>query len=935
MQPSLPRQLDYYRLSSEEALAELHTRPAGLSKHEATERLQQIGPNVLVTKHKIPLPLTYLRQYKDLMALLLLGSSLLSFYLNDPRTGSVLLALVFFNTLIGFLQEYKAGRVMDSLEKLVVSTAEVLRSGKIKEIPAAQLVPGDIVYIEEGSSVPADLRVFQEKELSANDFALTGESNPTRKFIHAISAPVPLSSRQNILFMGTTIATGNGYGIVIGTGARTELGRIADLSQQTERQDSPLQREMNNIAKRVTQGTIALCILLLPVAIHIGLPFQAALVFAVGIACSVIPNGLPAAISTSLARAAGKLARAKALVKQLSAVEGLGATSVICTDKTGTLTQNQMTIEQLLIGRSVYTVTGKGYEPVGLLLNAKNQPLPSSKLADVSLFFIGGALASNARINPPDNEHATWYCLGDPTEGAVITLAQKAGIDLAQLEQASPELHEFGFDSARKRMSSVRNYGNHKQLFLFVKGAPEAILEQCTHIWDHGHTRPLQAADRNFLLHYNEQLAAKAMRNLAFAYRIFPAGAKPEQLTLETAETDLVWLGMVSMIDPLREEVPAAMEAARHAHIKVSIITGDFAPTAKAIALRAKLTEKAEDVIVISGEELEQLSDAQVLAFATRGGVIFSRVSPEDKLRIVGLVQDSGHVVAVTGDGINDAPALKRADIGVAMGRTGTDVAKQAAEIVLLDDSFNTLVGAVQAGRVIFQNIKKATICSFTGNAAELMVNLFSLAAATIFGAPLALTVIQILAIDLIAELLPVAALGGDKADHDLMKERPRNPKQHILTTRSILDLLWVGFLIGVLTFTNYILFFTRHGVSASSVESGSSLHLQATALTYVTLVLCLLVNVLLRRSERGLFTRYQLHNKSLWLAMLLSLFCVVNIVYNPWITPYFHTTPLTIADWLTAVVVTLLFIAIREFQRWSNHHHGRESVLELHRRNK
>jgi P-type Ca2+ transporter type 2C len=926
-----PRQLDYYRLTPEEVLAELQSQADGLSDHEANERLAHDGPNSLAARRQTPLVLTYLRQFKDLMIVLLAGSALLSFYLEDPRTGLVLLVLVFFNTTLGFFQEFKAGRVMASLEKLVVSSAQVLRAGKRREVPAAELVLGDIVYIEEGNSVPADLRTLREEELSTNDFALTGESNPTRKFIHAISGAVPLSSRQNLLFMGTTVATGNGYGIVIGTGTHTELGRIASLSSQTERQSSPLQREMNNIAKRVTQGVMALCIILLPVAINIGLPFEAALVFAVGIACSVIPNGLPAAISTSLARAAGKLVKAKALVKKLSAVEGLGATSVICTDKTGTLTKNQMTVEQFLVGRSQYFVTGRGYEPEGTIVDAKNEPLTAEQLEGLMLFFTAGACASNARVSPPDDEHPTWYCLGDPTEGAIVTLAQKAGVDLEALEKAAPELHEFGFDSARKRMSSVRPYGPHRQLFLFVKGAPEEVLEQCTHMWDHGHTRPLQAADRSFLRKHNEKLAGEAMRNLGVAYRVLPAGTDPKKLKLDEAEEKLVWLGMASMIDPLREDVPAAMDVARRANIKVSIVTGDFAPTAKAIALRARLTEKAEDIVVISGEELEKLSDTQVLALATRGGVIFSRVSPEDKLRIVGLVQDSGQVVAVTGDGINDAPALKRADIGVAMGVTGTDVSKQAAEIVLLDDSFNTLVGAVQEGRVIFQNIKKAALCSFTGNAAELIVNLLSLAAATAMGVPLALTVIQILAIDVIAELFPVAALGGDKADRDLMQEKPRDPRQHILNGRSIIDLLWTGLIIGGLTFANYLLFFGRHGVDPGSVASGSALHLQATALTYVTLVLCLLVNVLLRRSDRGLFTRYQLHNKSLWLAMLLSLLCVANIVYNPWLTGYFHTAPLDVADWLTAIAVTLLFIAIREFQRYSQKH-SRAAVLDLHK---
>lgn len=928
--PQLP--VDYYRLESNEVLRQLTTHAHGLPAIEAAKRLERDGPNSIPKGRKNPIWLTYLLQFKDLMIILLVLSGIVAWYLEDPRTAIVLFVLALFNTTVGFLQEFKAGRLMDSLERLVVPEAQVMRGGDLSLVPSAELVVGDIVYVEEGNSVPADLRLLTKEEVSTNDFALTGESNPTHKFTHAISADVPLAARQNLLFMGTTVATGHATGVVVGTGSQTELGRIAAMSEATTRQNSPLQKEMNNIAKKVTQGTIILCLLLLPVAINSGLPFKDALLFAIGIACALIPNGLPAAISTSLARAAGKLAKAKALVKKLSAVETLGATSVICTDKTGTLTQNQMTVERLLIGRTPYIVTGKGYQPLGAIKDAGHSPLSKAQLLDLDIFFVAGAMAGNARINPPDDEHAEWYVLGDPTEGALVTLAQKAGISTARLEQDYPELHEFGFDSARKRMSSVRAYGTHKQLYLFVKGAPENVLERCTEIWDHGHTRPLQAADRTYLLHHNTQLASKAMRNLGFAYRVLPAGVDPDTLTIDEAEKGLIWLGMASMIDPLRPEIPDAMDVAKRANIKVSIITGDYAVTAKAIALRARLADDPKDIVVVTGEELAPMSDARILELATHGGVIFSRVSPEDKLRIVGLIQDSGKVVAVTGDGINDAPALKRADIGVAMGITGTDVAKQAAEIILLDDSFKTLVGAVQEGRIIFQNIKKATICSFTNNAAELMVNLMSLAAATVMGVPLALTVIQILAIDVIAELFPIAALGSDKADRDLMREEARNPKHHILNIRSVADLAWSGLLIGSLTFANYLWFFERHGVPAGSVAPDSSFHLQATAVTYLTLVLCLLANVLMRRSEHGLFTRYQLHNTSFWIAIAVSLLCVANIIYNPWIAAYFHAAPLSAVDVLTAILATGIFILIREFQRWSNKHHSREAVLALHR---
>jgi Ca2+-transporting ATPase len=928
---SPPKQVDYYRMEPEEVLQALHSREDGLTTAEAAERLKINGTNTLNTKRRDPPWRKFFRQFRDLMILLLAVSSALALYLGDARTAVVLMAIVLFNTTIGFLQEYKAEKVMASLERLIVASAHVQRDGRLIEIPSSEIVTGDVIYVEEGDYVPADLRTLTEEELTTNDFALTGESNPTRKFIHALSADVILAARHNLLFMGTTVATGHGYGIVVGTGAHTELGRIASLSQDTIKEDSPLQKEMNNIATRVTQGTVILCLILLPIAINGGLAIKDAFLFAIGIAASIIPQGLPAEINTALARAAGQLAKARALVKKLSAVEGLGATSVICTDKTGTLTQNQMTVEQVLVSHATYMVSGKGYEPKGSILDAKNKPISSDTAKELSLFFEAAAMACNARVNPPDSEHGTWYCLGDPTEGAIVALCQKSGINTVALDKKYTELHEFGFDSARKRMSSLRKYGPHKEIYLFVKGAPESVMERCTHIWDHGKVRKLHPADRKFLLGRNETLANEAMRNLAVAYRVMPSGTKTKDLKIDGAETDLVWLGMVSMIDPLRPEVPEAMDAARKAQIKVAIVTGDYAPTAKAIAVRARLAENANNIVVVSGEELAHLSDTRVLELAIRGGVIFSRVAPEDKMRIVSLVQDSGRVVAVTGDGINDAPALKKADIGVAMGVTGTDVAKQSAEIVLLDDSFHTLVGTVQAGRVIFQNIRKGALSAFTSNAAELVVNLLSLAAATIFGAPLAISVMLILAIDLIAELFPIAALGGDKADHELMSEPPRDPKDHILNRWSILDLLWCGLLIGGFAFANYLWFYARNDIDIKNVTDTMPVHLQAMGLTYITIVLCQLANILQRRSQQGLFTRYQFHNKSLWLAMLLSLFCVMNIIYNPWIAPYFKAGPLTIVDWLYAIAAMVIFIAIREFQRYTKKH-SRKAVLELHR---
>lgn len=928
-------QLAYYRQECSSVLSQLESDlKKGLSNKEADNRLQQYGPNHLLVLNRESGIHKYMRQYKDLMIVLLLVSAVISLILDDSRTAIVLLALVLFNTIVGFSQEYKAEKLMESLEKLVVNETKAIRGGTLATISSAELVPGDIVYIEEGDSVPADLRMIKEYELSTNDFALTGESNPSRKFTHSISGNVELANRHNLLFMGTTVATGHGYGVVYATGMQTELGRIASLSADTTTDLSPLQRELNDIAGRVTIGTVVLCAILLPVAIKGGLPFRDALLFAIGIASSLIPQGLPAAINTTLAQAANKLVRARALVKKLSAVETLGSTSVICTDKTGTLTKNQMTAERLLIGHSAYNVSGTGYEPTGKILSRHGKELTGQALDDLTLFFACGAFASNASLSPSDDEHATWYVVGDPTEGALITLAQKAGIDTAQLDTDHPELKEFTFDSARKRMSSVRKYGAQDKLYVFVKGAPESILHRCEDIWDGGHVRKMSQKDRDMIDRENHNWASQASRNIGYAFRVLPAGTDLKKIKMNDAESNLTWLGMVGMVDPLREDVPAAMAAAHRAHISVSIVTGDYAVTAEAIARKAGLAKKGQDIIVVSGEELRRLEDERVLHLVLRGGVIFSRVSPEDKLRIVSLAKNNGQITAVTGDGINDAPALKRADIGVAMGKTGTDVAKQSAEIVLLDDSFHTLIGAIAEGRLIFANVKKTTLSYFTANAAELVVMLLSLTAAVIFQVPLALTVLQILAIDLIAELFPIAALGWDRADRDMMSEKPRNPKDHILNLKAIPDILWSGVIIGGLAFLNYIFFFTRQGVDAQNYPAQTPLHMKATALTYLTIVLCQLFNIMQRRSPKGLFTRYQFHNKQLGIALLASLFCVGNIIYNPLIAPYFGTGPLTLVDWLYALGAAAIFITIREVQRYANTHHSRDQIVDFYHQN-
>jgi P-type Ca2+ transporter type 2C len=922
------KRLNYYRQTPEAVLEELKSRPEGLTNKDARERIIRLGTNALYKTRRELAIVTFLRQFKNLLVIMLLVSAAFSIYLHDAKTATILLLIALMNACVGFFQEHKAETLMSSLERLLVPQAKVLRSGKLTQIDSTELALGDVIYIEEGDSVPADLRILDEAELSTNDFALTGESNPSRKFVHAISADVPLGNRHNLLFMGTTVATGSGHGVVVGTGMHSELGRIASLSQATPNEASPLQREMNHLATRLAQGTVILATILIIIALKSHLGLRNAVLFGIGIGAAMIPNGLVAEVNITLAQTAGRLAKAKALVKKLSAVETLGATNFILTDKTGTLTKNEMTVEHVLIGRTRYNVTGTGYETNGSVVTEHGKKLSPTVLKDLELFFATGTLASNAKVNPPDDEHATWYVVGDPTEGALITLARKAGIDPEAWNTANPEIKEFQFDSARKLLSSVRHRGD--QIVVFTKGAPEAVLQRSQEIWDHGHIRPLTKADRSFFSEYNENQAHEARRNLGFAYRILPAKTNLQKLTMDGVEQDLTFLGMVSMVDPLREAVPAAMKAARLAHVKVSIITGDYPTTAQAIAAKAGL---GDEITIILGDELQHLADSQILQLVERGGAVFSRVAPEDKLRIVAIVKQSGHVVAVTGDGINDAPALKRADIGVAMGRTGTDVAKEAADIVLLDDSFDTLVSAVEQGRLTFQNIRKAARCAMTDNAGELLTVLLGLVGLTVFGVPAAISPIQILAIDVVAQILPITALGWDTPLAKLMHEKPRNLRDHIINRRAVMGFIGFGTLAALLSYANFLLFFARHHISPVHLNTLNPLYLQATTLTYLTLVLCLYVYLLFERSgaHEKFFTAYLWSNKKLLIAFAASFILIGNILYNPVVSPYFSSGPLNWVDWLTAFGFATLYFFYRLLLRHSHKPTPRAS-LELHR---
>ncbi|TFB76443.1 cation-transporting P-type ATPase [Cryobacterium glaciale] len=909
---------DAYRFSEPEVLERFAARRSGLTNPEVALNRARYGDNVIVQVLQESMLLRYLRQFKDWMIVLLLACAAITGYLGDTLTSGVLVLLVLLNTSIGFVQEYRAGKTMDALQHLAQSLTQVLRENVFNQVDSAELVVGDVVRLEEGAAVPADIRLIEATAFSTNEFALTGESDPTRKYTHAIMREVAVAERHNTAHAGTTVATGEAIGVVVATGAHTELGRIARLTQSAPRTVSPLQREMGYLARNITYVAVALALVLLVVAVQADLPFHEALLFAVGFASAVIPQGLPAEVNTALAQAAGALAQRQALVKRLSAVETLGATEVICTDKTGTLTKNEMTVTELVVAGRDYVVNGIGYAPEGTIVptgsieraGAAGPGAASADLARLTALLRTGFLASNARLLAPDDSHAGWHILGDPTEGALVTVAAKVGINLTTAER---EVREFPFDSARKLMTSIRESPDGT-LVAHVKGAPESIVQRCSRIDDDGTLRPITDADREAFLDRHAEKSDRCLRNLAFATREI-SRADADVIDPQTVERDLVLLGLVSMVDPIRQSVPGAMRTALDAKIRVNIITGDFSRTAEAIARQAGL-DSTDQLTVVTADELRSMPDDEVLAHALKGYTVFSRVDPEDKTRIVDLVKKSGHVVAVTGDGINDAPALRHASIGVAMGASGTDVAKEAAEVVLLDDSFSTLVGAIEKGRVIYANIAKGVLACLTSNVAELVVNVASLLLATIAGVPLALNVLQILAIDLLGELLPIAALGKDPESGRIMKRGPRDPLSHIVNRRSILDVVYAGSLIGLLAIGNYLLFYGRAGVDPFDGTPTAAIVAQATTMTYVTILVCQLVNIIQRRSELGAFSRYQFSNPTFWLACAFGVAVMLVIVYVPFVNVLFSTGPLGFTDWGFVLLAALIYLTVREAGR-------------------
>jgi Ca2+-transporting ATPase len=845
-----------------------------------------------------------LRQFSDLLILVLIVAAGFAYYLEDYRGGTILLAIVLVNAAIGAYQEYKAEKVLELLRRLICTKATVLRDGARKEVAESALVPGDIVFLEEGDSVPGDIRLVETTSFSTNDFILTGESLPQEKQAElVIPEGAPLTEQDNVAFFGTTVARGNALGVVFATGMSTAIGNIARVGQTIQRDVSPLQQEVNTLAKTLTKlaGVIALTLFALNLFLRgeefasFELLLNSSLIFAIGVAAACVPQGLPAQISVALSLGVGRLARKQAVVKRLSAVETLGSTTVICSDKTGTITRNEMTIIRCWVNGRDLEVTGEGYEPAGEI-REDGRTLSTEELEAVKQFFEDGFLASHGRTHPADADHPGWYAIGDPTEAAFMPLAIKAGLAPEDLEERFPVLHELPFDSKRKRMTMVRR---HKGRTIgYMKGATESVLDASDRIHRDGKVLALSDVERNAILAKATALSAESLRVIALAYRDFPASQSefPHMAT----EREFILAGLVAMIDPPRQGVEDAVAMMRNAHVRLFMVTGDDDATAKAIGKRIGMAEGR----VLTGRDLGALPDAELRDVLRDGSLIFSRVSPADKFRIVKLLKQMGEVVAVTGDGVNDTLSLKQADIGVAMGKVGSDVAKEAAEIVLIDDNFGTLAVAISEGRTIFENLKHVILSSITSNLGELSLVLLGFAGVAL-GLPIPITAVQILAVDLIAEMLPLMALTLDRPERGLMAQPPRKLGEHIVNWRSFADLCCFGVLMGAASYLSFYMTFENNGSLGMS---------QAAA--YTTIALVQYVNILSRRTSRSLFTGYLLSNKGLLSALAVSLLVILIIVNVPAIGTWFGFEPMRAADWIWPITGAGVFLTAFEVRK-------------------
>ncbi|MCY9513687.1 calcium-translocating P-type ATPase, SERCA-type [Paenibacillus apiarius] len=884
----------------------------GLSEEDAAARQERYGRNELSEGKRVSPLALFFNQFKDFMVLVLAGATLVSGMLGEYLDAITIIAIILLNGVLGFVQEFRAERSLRALKQLSAPMAKVVRSGKLCHINAHELVPGDVVLMESGDRLPADIRWISTSSCYVEESALTGESVPVNKHHQAIKQDeLPLGDLKNIGFMGTMMTRGTGKGVVIRTGMDTEMGKIAHMIENTESMDTPLQHRLEQLGKILIIVALALTVMVVVAGILHGQPAMGMFLAGVSLAVAAIPEGLPAIVTIALALGVQRMIKRKAIVRKLPSVETLGCASVICSDKTGTLTQNKMTVTRLWMGGRALEVSGEGFEPTGQVTE-EGKPLDLKNDQALRRFLQISALCNNAVLSesyPSELRSAkgsgkqakkakevkkqgseelkpVWDIKGDPTEGALLVLAAKLGMTPQTLAGMYARMEEYPFDSERKRMSVIVTHQGGRNVL--AKGAPDVLLNRCSYIlWD-GKVVPLTAGLKQKALAANEAMAKQALRVLGLAYRELKASEPAAQES--AVESQLIFVGLAGMIDPPRREARDAIAVCRRAGIKTVMITGDHQLTAEAIAHQLGIIPHGGQTV--NGVQLAQMDD-DALDKVIDNIYVYARVSPEHKLRIVKSLQRKGHVVAMTGDGVNDAPAIKAADIGIAMGITGTDVSKEASALILSDDNFATIVAAIEEGRGIYENIRKFIRYLLASNVGEILVMFFAM----MLGLPLPLVPIQILWVNLVTDGLPAMALGVDQPEKDLMEHRPRAAKENIFARRLGWKIISRGLLIGVCTLIAFWLTWSVDPNSAGQLTKAQSV-------AFATLVMAQLIHVFDCRSSRSIFHRNMFQNRYLVLSVASSLLLLLAVLYVEPLQPIFKTVPLHFRDWAITFVM-------------------------------
>jgi Ca2+-transporting ATPase len=873
----------------QQTFAELKSQPSGLSQTEAAERALQYGANEIQAAKRISPWEILLEQFKNILILILLGATAISLFLGHGIESVVILVIVLFAVLLGFIQEYRAERAIEALKQMAAPTASVLRDRVEVKIPARELVPGDVILLHTGDRMPADARLLEAVNLQIEEAALTGESVAVEKHTTPLSShELPVGDRKNMVYAGTAATYGRGKALVVATGMQTEFGKIAQLLQTVEAGRTPLQQNLDKVGTTLARAAFVVVAIIVALGLFRGQPFVEMLIFGIALAVAVVPEALPAVVTISLAIGVQKMVKRNALIRRLPAVETLGSTSVICSDKTGTLTKDEMTVRKIFAAGQLFSVSGAGYSPVGeFSLNGSGSIAPTTGLQKL---LTAATLASDTHlIGDTGNESGNeWNIKGDPTEGALVVAAAKAGLQKESLDSEYPRVQEIPFSSETKRMTTLHQTNGN--LTAYAKGAPEMILESCDwHLTADG-VKPLDDAGRKQALAMAQDMAGEALRVLAISTKA--------DATLETAQTGMTFLGLAGMIDPPRPEAKGAIETCAQAGIRAVMITGDHPVTAQAVARELGLLKTGR---VVTGAELEAMSDEEFKR-EVETIEVYARVSPAHKLRVVTALQANGHIVAMTGDGVNDAPSLKKADIGIAMGITGTDVTKEAAAMMLTDDNFASIVAAVEEGRGVFGNIKKYLMFLLSSNIGEITL----MVAASLMGLPLPLTAVQILYVNLATDGLPALALAVDPAEKDLMKRKPRNSRTGIFTrpVKYILGIagLWSGFV-------NISLFIWARN-SGRSIE-------EAMTMTFVSLVVIQFFKAYNHRSEHITVFERPFRNKWLNRAVLWEFALLLLIVYLPFLHEPFNTYSLPLIDWVIIFAVAGSITPVLELVKW------------------